>query len=433
VAEDVAATYDRFVNLPARFKQSLAMVDRVETPDDRTVVFKLNMPYPHFLTTMASPSYLWILSREAATGEIDPATVWIGTGPFIREKFEPSKETFSAKHPEYFLSPLPYVDGIRTAIVPEAAQRVSQFIAGNTDTQFISSLDLESILRSVPDVQLIGDDGNVGNLLNFFYFSGIDPESPFKDERVRRAASMAIDRDALIEVVYNISVNERLGIQRETRWHNIVPAGLSKWWLDPKGDEIGDAGRWYEFNPAESKKLLSAAGYDDGLPTELHFTAGIYAFTGYDTAAEAIIPMLNEAGFNVQPKVEDYLAEYITKTFLGEFKDMAFGLETIFTEVDEYLFNMLHPDGIRNHGKIDDPELTSMIEDQRLEPDPERRKEIIYDIQRYVSDKMYYVPLIIGGSSQFVVAHPWVGNFGKYNTASFGITTESTMHLFLRR
>src|SRR5947207_10999698 len=71
---------------------------------------------------------------------------------------------------------------------------------------------------------------------------------------------------------------------------------------------------------------------------------------------------------------------------------MVFGLETPFSEPHDFLFNMYHPKGTRNHASVNDPKLTEMIEKQMRTLDKAERKKQIYDIQRYLAEQMYYPP-----------------------------------------
>jgi len=103
---------------------------------------------------------------------------------------------------------------------------------------------------------------------------------------------------------------------------------------------------------------------------------------------------LKSAGIDGDIKMQEYTA-YIATTFAGKFQGgnrLVFGLETPFTEPHDFLFNMYHPKGTRNHAGIDDPKLTAMIEQQMKTLDRADRKKQIFDIQRYLAEQMYYPP-----------------------------------------
>jgi len=76
------------------------------------------------------------------------------------------------------------------------------------------------------------------------------------------------------------------------------------------------------------------------------------------------------------------------------------------------------PDQLRNRGHVNDPKLAAMVKEQRRLKDPEARKQLIFDIQRYAAEQQYYVYL----SSQVNTAswQPYMKNFAPNLTADFG-------------
>jgi ABC-type transport system substrate-binding protein len=90
--------------------------------------------------------------------------------------------------------------------------------------------------------------------------------------------------------------------------------------------------------------------------------------------------------------MQEYTA-YLATTFKGQFEggnNLVYGLETPFTEPHDFLFNMYHPNGTRNHAGVNDPKLTGMIEQQMKTLDRAERKKQIFEIQRYLAEQMYY-------------------------------------------
>jgi ABC-type transport system substrate-binding protein len=76
------------------------------------------------------------------------------------------------------------------------------------------------------------------------------------------------------------------------------------------------------------------------------------------------------------------------------------------------------PDQLRNRGHVNDPKLAAMVKEQRRLKDPEARRQLIFDIQRYAAEQQYYVYL----SSQVSTAswQPYIKNFAPNLTADFG-------------
>ncbi len=83
----------------------------------------------------------------------------------------------------------------------------------------------------------------------------------------------------------------------------------------------------------------------------------------------------------------------------------------------------------RNKSRVKDTKLDKMIEDQRIELDADKRRKQIYDIQRYIAEKMYYVPTVVG-SSQYG-RQPWVKNF--HYGSFYGVGTETYARIWLKK
>ena len=143
------------------------------------------------------------------------------------------------------------------------------------------------------------------NVLTF----GMKPESgaqssPFMDERVRQAISMAWDRDTWINAFYNVSDFASQGMTVDSRWNSALTARWDGWWLDPKGKDFGPNARYYRHDLPEAKKLLAAAGYPNGLDVTSHhiITNEVANLSKY---AETVDGMVNEAGIRIKINIVD--------------------------------------------------------------------------------------------------------------------------------
>ena len=143
---------------------------------------------------------------------------------------------------------------------------------------------------------------------------------------------------------------------------------------------------------------------------------------------ELVQKQLKEAGIDVDFKPQDYSA-YVSSTFLGKFDagTMVYGLETPFQEPHDYLYNMYHPKGARNHAGVDDPNLTRMIEQQMRTIDRAERKKVVFDIQKYLGERQLYAITTAGNVT--IARQPWVKNF-HYQT-DYGRAAEYLTDLWL--
>ncbi len=447
-AEDVKASVDRFLARSPNRAIIQSLVDRVEVVDQLTVRFILKQRYVPFNELVAAPFYLWILSKEAAAGQIDPQKPEgvIGTGPWMLERVQPSVAYEYRKNPEWYEvvqtksgpQRLPFLDGVVVSVIPEYAQQVSQFLAGNIHgwgdnptLQAATNQDVPEIVSRVPQAQrqAVVPTWN----MTLFFFNLDEPNNPFRDARLRRALSMAIDRDGIIETFGQVSRLKQQGLEVPTGWHS-SPIGWGEgalfWWLDPRSADMGSAGQWYRYDPAESRRMLNAAGYT-GQEVTLNFAVGFFG-QEFDLITEALISMLRAAGFNIRPNPQDYRTQYVEGTFRGNFSGIAFGPQSLFTSVDEWVFGMLHPNGIRwVMSRPRDQQLVSLVEAQRVEADRNRRRALIQEIQRLASDQMYYVPSTRNGWARLAFYQDFVRNWGSFITAGYGFMTETWTRYWL--
>jgi peptide/nickel transport system substrate-binding protein len=212
-----------------------------------------------------------------------------------------------------------------------------------------------------------------------------------------------MDRQALIDSAYN-----GRGV-----WANLINAGLGKWYLDPQSKDQGDSAQWFKHDPQQARQLLTAAG---ALGTEFKFFYPNNAYGDiFNAYADAARGMLADAGFKVQPVTVDYLKDWIDTTHgywaTGSLPvdSIGHGLQTPFTDPDDFLTGMLTKDGNRNHSKVDDPDLAALVRKQQLEVDQDKRLQLVWDVVRAADDKMYYAPLHY--TKYFNFTQPWVQNY----------------------
>jgi ABC-type transport system substrate-binding protein len=104
-----------------------------------------------------------------------------------------------------------------------------------------------------------------------------------------------------------------------------------------------------------AKKLLTAANFPVGQKIPFISIQNAYGDT-FNASIELVIKQMKDVGIQLDFQPQDYAA-YIQSTFLGKFTPgaMVWGLETPFQEPHDYLFNMYHPKGVRNHAGVADP------------------------------------------------------------------------------
>jgi hypothetical protein len=234
---------------------------------------------------------------------------------------------------------------------------------------------------------------------------------------------MGQDRDSITDLIYNIKKLKAGGIDVQGPWNNLIPAGMTRYWLDPQSKDQGDTAQFFKYDPANAIKLLAAAGFASGFSTTYQYPGTIYGKSFAD-AAEATIAYINAIGIKTTTDVQDYASKYITQTFIGNFKGIAFGLESGFTDPGGYP-QRLFLDNPNNHSKITkDQQLIDLTNKQATQMVEADRKATLWQIQQVNAQHMYYIPDQWGAGSTWGAWHPYVMNPLVFRTTGYGGGTE---------
>jgi ABC-type transport system substrate-binding protein len=256
----------------------------------------------------------------------------------------------------------------------------------------VRRLDLDIAKQKVPGLQTKDYIVVFGGIT----WMKLDQE-PFKDIRVRRALGIAANWQ---EILDTNAWSQGQGVPNPA-----IPAAFKDWSI-PISDLPSEGRELYEHNTAKAKKLLAEAGFPGGFKTPLDTTPGYGP--DYMDAVQINLRNLKSAGVDVDLKLKEYGA-YISTTIFGKFEKMATGLFGGWNDPDSYLYRYYMPEQPLNAGGVNDPKVTEMIKVQRRTFDVKKRREIIFDLQRYLSQRAYY---LYGPSVSAVAAWaPYVKNF----------------------
>jgi ABC-type transport system substrate-binding protein len=218
------------------------------------------------------------------------------------------------RNPDYWDKDFAFLEQVDMPIVLEYSAALAQFKAGNIYTMGSRSPNLGvrqeeilSVAREEPRILIYPSDLRGGGGTLAF---GFLPGSPFHDERVRQAVSMAIDRDLHIDTFNNVSLFEKEGLPMEARWNTALKETEEAFWLDPKSKDFGPNSKYFQYDVAEAKKLLAAAGYPNGIE---NVTSSYVTGSQLDHAkpAEVMDRMIREIGITSRVNSVDYAKEYI--------------------------------------------------------------------------------------------------------------------------
>lgn len=401
VADDVKYSLERFLTVPGNPRREiLTVIDKIDVVNKYTVKVTLKRPYVWFLDQLGYSNYPAIVPHEAVEkfGDLKTPEAAIGTGPWVLEKYEPNVQATLVRHPAYFKKGLPYVDKVEWIIITDNATSQSAYRAGKFDFGwgFITTVqvdELPQLKQQHPDWIYKPFLWDVTNRLTF----RLDKKDlPFHDVRVRRAISLGLDRQGILD-----ALNEGQGTMSTA-----IPAALIDWAIPV--DQLGPAAEWYEYNPSKAKKLLAQAGYAKGFKTTMEFTPQYGAL--HKDSAQLVVDMLGEIGVEVTLRPQSY-GYYITKTYRGDYPEMGYGLMGARTEPESYIKSLYDPVARSNSSHVDDPKIQELLMKQSVTKELEQRQQIFAELQRYAADRMYYV---YGAAAVRVASwQPYVKN---YNT-----------------
>jgi peptide/nickel transport system substrate-binding protein len=384
-ADDVLYSVDRFRTLKGNANAyMLSSVDRVEAVDKYTVRFILKEPYVWFLDMLANSHAVVIVARECVEkfADLKKPEATVGSGPWMLDSYRPNVGFTFVRNPSYFLAGLPHIERIEATVDEDNASRMAAFLAGRYDLGWeyqgvINRTDwvqIKDVLRQKrPRLQTV----EYPNAVMSHIYTRTD-KPPFNDVRVRRAMSLAVNRQRIIESLY-----EGAGALNPA-----VPAALREWSVPM--DQLGEGAQYFKPDLARARKLMAEAGYAGGLSTTVEFTT--YGSQVLTDMVQLVLKDLKDIGIDARLVTKEYGA-YIATTFYGKYDSMAFGPQTGFQEPDNFLYGQYYPGELKNHGHINDPVVADMLIRQRRTQDPAKRREIIHDIQRYLAQQQYYVQM----------------------------------------
>ncbi len=403
-AQDVAFSVERAMKAPRRGLGSVPEhVKAVKAVDATTVQVTTDGPTPILDLYMASFYGSPVLPKEAADarGRFESPTTYIGSGPFTMDQYIPGVKLVYGRNPTYWKPGLPYVDKVTQQIIADQSSRMAALRSGKLDLWYgeVPVTAYRELQKTAPDLQVQKCSSFSGP--GKIWMRADKADKPFADVRVRRAISMAVDRDALVKTVF----------QGEATPVALYPPGLHS--LNQAIDQIPPESRKYlTYNPTEAKKLLADAGYPNGFTTTL--TATPYYRSPYVEVVEALIAMLGEVGVKVTPNWVDY-GSWSSTSLRGTYDDMLYGL-TVSGEPLDDLGRFHSKAGFNlNRSHLNDSTLDSLVDQMITAREESQRQAMAYKIQERVVDQAFAlvtpIPFDYAIMRPVVKGFLWTGSF----------------------
>jgi peptide/nickel transport system substrate-binding protein len=350
----------------------------IEALDATTVEIKLNTWDIGMIDTI-----LVAVKMTSPTAYKEHGMEWalenpIGTGPFTLEKFNKGVSVKFIKNNNYWQEGLPYLDGVEWKMIPDSQTASASMMAGEADVYYNASPKVARDLEANFEVIKFSGFGAFGPAL---YPSGGNPDSPWAEEKVRQALSLAIDREAIVQTL-------AFGYGTPTSQYS-SPG------LDHYNNEVKP-----EFNPDKAKQLLAEAGYANGFKTKV-----IYPNSPENgDLFTAVQSYLGDVGIEVELEPMDG----------AKFREMS-GKDGSWEGLIGYVFRVAPDtswDMIRNLASFGTnarsvamyPELDDMMKKSRTLPDSETYKAAVLNLQKELfGEKVTAVPIYLGAISTIKV------------------------------
>jgi ABC-type transport system substrate-binding protein len=443
-AEDVLYSWNRWAEVGnassdlMNFKNPAAPVLSLEATDKNTIVLKLAKPSASLQASLASQlqGQFFILPRESEN-DYDPRSEPKGAGAYYLSEHIPSSRLVYKRNPNNYDN-LSYPEEIDTPIITETAQVVAQLVAGQVYTHYtpVSPNDVLIIKGDAPDIGLYSTDIANKGVTVFFGFKAGSDDAKFRDVRLRQAFSMAMDRDLYADVVANVSKFGDEGLPVEVAWNAaLAPSDYAGWWLDPQGPDFGENAKFYQHNIAEAKKLLTAAGYPDGVEVIANYISGTGYGPAYHDYLQPVLGMGADAGFKFKETEQNYQTNWPDefRDSHGYFDGLAFRLTPVPAEPREALFSLYNQAGSLNYGfdpdgkgvpakdgpYLGDPTCDDLTSKLRITFDNNEAISIAHELQQYLG-KQQYIHRALASATGFDVAWPAVRNYNVFNGLTWG-------------
>lgn len=393
-AEDVKFSFLRYRGSLAQFIHE--RVAAIETPDPRHVVFRLKAPWPDFLMFYSSATGAgWVVPKKYVekVGDDGFKKAPIGAGPYKFVSFKPGIELELEANDRYWRK-TPSVKSLVLRSIPEQSTRLAALKRGEIDLVYWISGELAEDLRRTPGLTL--KPALVQTTFWVYFPEQWDPKSPWHDERVRRAASLAMDRKTMNEAL-------TLGFSRLT--NNIVAESFE--YYTPQPAPVHDVGK--------ARQLLAEAGHPDGLDA-----GPLYCDAAFSSVAEAVLNGLGEAGIRATLRPMERAGFY--KSYAGkQYKGLIMGGTGAFGNAATRLEAFVVKDGTYAYGHY--PDIDTLFEQQAVEMDSRKRAALLGKIQDLVTERTIYAPIwqlaALGGMGPrvdesgfgLIAGYPWTSPY----------------------
>jgi peptide/nickel transport system substrate-binding protein len=375
-AADVKWTYENYRG--TNFKLFHDKLERIELVDERTIIFHFKEPFLDFLDLYngGNTGIGWIVPRHyyERVGKDGFKARPLGAGPYKFVSQEAGVQMVFEAWEEYWRR----TPGVKTIVVKgirDPASRLAGLLTGELDLAYGMTGKLLAKVMNDPNLRW---DRNYTSPWWLMFPGYNEPDSPFRDKRVRQAVSLALNRKFLA-----LQETQGIGIP----WGNWISQEASDA-LRGDGTELPVP----EYDPQKAKRLLAEAGYAGGLTLDWYV-----AYPPYFDMGERILTDLGSVGIRGKLQVLEGPA---LRSKMAQGRRGFPGNRTIVQNIDP------RPGGAKaNIGVyavcngaasfVCEPQIEALWAKHQASISPEEREQLVKAIQRILIEEYYFVPIYI--------------------------------------
>ncbi len=354
-SEDVRYTFEWILD-PENRAQNRPLytnIETIETPDDHTVIFRLNAPNAFLVNNLARMPIV-----PADRGEDDDfGRNPVGTGPFEFVSLRRDDRMVVRAFEDYW-GGRSNIDELVFRAIPEDGARLLAFEAGELDL-FQRDVVYREIARLDEDDRYVFEQ-TMGTGYLYVAFN-VDVE-PLGDPRVRRALAHLVDREGFVDrVLEGVGTPGISMITPGTRWHN---AEVER----------------FPYDPARARELLAEAGVEDGIRLRLHTNEN----PARVQLAEVLQASIAQAGVNLDIRIEEFGA-YLDRIQATDDYDIIIGGWLGQLDPDRAMYRQFHRDGSANYMNYRNDRVSELLDRGRsLDPESDEALRTYFEAQEII-------------------------------------------------
>ena len=375
-------------------------IEGVQVIDDLTLQLTIDEPKGFFLAKMTYPT-AYVLDRENVEGKTDWATNQPnGSGPFKLDTYAPDQGAIIlAKNDNYYRDPQPILDRV-VYVVGVALNPMTGYEQG-LDQLGLPGVTYSAIPIGIANLPAVTDPNNPlskeftsTNSLSVFYVGFNVDKPPFDEVKVRQAFNLALDKQRMVDVIFQGTTPVANGI---------VPPNMPGY----QNPDLSD----YEFDPERAQELIAESSYGDvsELPDITLDVSGSGGEVG--PVIESMIKSWQE-NLGVEVNVEqvpwpEFLADLNNPD--NPYQMYQLGWIADYPDPQNFLEVLFHSDSTQNHGNYSNPEVDALLDQARGTRDPEERLTLYQQAEQKILDDAAWIPIYFDVENWLV--KPYVQGF----------------------